>query len=57
MKKRILVVEDDLAVLKVTKMRLEHAGYEVVTAADGEQAVNQAFSGGSLEYIRVLIFT
>ena len=41
-KKRILIVEDDPSVLKVTKIRLEHEGYEVVTAVDGEQALHEA---------------
>ena len=41
-KKCILVAEDDLNVLKVTKLRLEHEGYDVLTSTDGEAAVQQA---------------
>ena len=41
-KKRILVVEDDPSVLKVTKVRLEHEGFDVVTAMDGEKALEVA---------------
>lgn len=43
-KKRILLVEDDPSVLKMTKYRLEHEGYEVVSACDGEEAIRQAES-------------
>ncbi len=32
---RILIVDDDPSLLKVLSMRLERAGYEVDTAADG----------------------
>lgn len=35
--KRILVIEDDLAILRGLKDNLEYESYEVVTAADGEQ--------------------
>lgn len=44
-KKRILLAEDDPSVLKMTKARLEHEGYDVVAASDGEGAVEQALSG------------
>jgi CheY-like chemotaxis protein len=33
---RILVVDDDQAVLDVTKLILEYEGHEVFTASDGE---------------------
>ncbi|MFC2156622.1 response regulator transcription factor [Acidobacteriota bacterium] len=35
--KRILVIEDDLAILRGLKDNLEYESYEVVTATDGEQ--------------------
>jgi DNA-binding response OmpR family regulator len=35
--KRILVVEDDLAILRGLKDNLEYESYEVLTATDGEQ--------------------
>ena len=43
-KQMILLVDDESAVLKVTKLRLEHCGYEVRTASDGEKALEAAFS-------------
>ena len=43
-KKRVLLVEDEAHVLKVTKLRLEHEGYEVLEASDGERALEQAMS-------------
>ncbi len=36
---RILVVDDDPAIVKVVRSYLEQAGYEVLTAADGERAL------------------
>jgi CheY-like chemotaxis protein len=44
-KRRILIGDDEPNVLKVTKTRLEHEGYEVVTAADGEEVLEQAVAG------------
>ena len=41
-KQRVLLVEDEAHVLKVTKVRLEHEGYEVLEALDGERALEQA---------------
>jgi DNA-binding response OmpR family regulator len=38
---KILVVEDETDVLKFAKLRLEKAGYEVITAPDGPSALNQ----------------
>jgi DNA-binding response OmpR family regulator len=35
--KRILIIEDDLAILRGLKDNLEYESYEVMTAADGEQ--------------------
>jgi two-component system NtrC family response regulator len=37
--KTILVVDDDESLRRVTELQLEEAGYEVVTAASGEQAL------------------
>lgn len=39
MSQRILVVDDDPSITKVVRGYLEQAGYEVLTAADGEQAL------------------
>ncbi len=41
-KKRILIGEDDISILKMTKLRLEHEGYDVLAASDGEQVLEQA---------------
>jgi CheY-like chemotaxis protein len=48
---RILLAEDDPAVLKVTQLRLVHEGYEVIVAMDGEQAVEQASADGAIDLI------
>mgnify|MGYP003892155719 CR=1 FL=1 len=42
MAKKILIADDDTAILEATKMLLELGGYEVQTAVDGE-AVSDAF--------------
>ena len=39
---KILVIDDDPSILKVIRMRLEAAGYRVVTAMEAEKAVNLA---------------
>src|SRR4051794_31249595 len=41
-KQIILIVEDDLKIAKALAIRLEAAGYEVMTAADGVQGVQCA---------------
>jgi CheY-like chemotaxis protein len=41
-RKRILIAEDDPSILKMTKLRLEHEGYDVVAVMDGEEALQQA---------------
>lgn len=40
--KTILVVDDEAHILAVVKMKLENAGFEVVTSEDGEDAFEQA---------------
>jgi two-component system alkaline phosphatase synthesis response regulator PhoP len=42
MKKWILVVDDEVAIVRMLKDRLESAGFEVLTAYDGAQAVEVA---------------
>ncbi len=42
MDKRILIADDDEVILKVGKFNLERAGYEVITAANGGDAVEMA---------------
>ena len=41
---KILLVEDDLSILAVTKKRLEIAGYEVITAIEGLDGLKKARS-------------
>ena len=38
-KKRILVVDDDTAILRLLSTNLKARGYEVITATDGEEAL------------------
>ena len=39
MSKRILVADDEAHILRVVSMKLQNAGYEVITAMDGEEAL------------------
>ncbi len=39
MSKKVLVVDDEPSVVKVVVFRLKKAGYEVVSAGDGESAL------------------
>lgn len=39
MAKRILIVEDEPDILKVTAFRLKSAGYEIFTVTDGAEAI------------------
>lgn len=41
-KARILLVDDEAVLSRMVAIRLESAGYEVVTAADGPQALERA---------------
>jgi diguanylate cyclase (GGDEF)-like protein len=45
-KTRILIAEDDPAIREILLFQLTQAGYEVVQAADGKEAVEQAIHGG-----------
>ena len=40
--KRILVAEDDPSIMRMTTLRLQHEGYTVVSATDGEMALQRA---------------
>jgi CheY-like chemotaxis protein len=42
MSKKILVVDDEPAILNLVENRLRANGYDVVTAADGEEGVQKA---------------
>ena len=41
-RKRILLGEDNADIRKMTQYRLEHEGFDVVTAADGERVLEEA---------------
>jgi len=43
MRKTILIVEDDVKIAKALAVRLEAAGYQVLTAPDGVEGVRRAF--------------
>ena len=38
----VLVADDDADILRLVTLRLERSGYEVMSAGDGEQALNAA---------------
>ena len=42
MPSRILVVDDEAHIVQVLTLKLRNAGYEVLTAADGEEALDLA---------------
>jgi DNA-binding response OmpR family regulator len=42
MAKKILLVDDEQALLEMVKMRLETNGYDVITAGDGQEALDTA---------------
>jgi len=43
-KKRILIVDDEQEMVKAMQIRLEHEGYEVLVATDGQEALDKARS-------------
>ena len=44
MSKKILVVDDEAHIVHVVSMKLANAGYEVLTATDGEEALELALA-------------
>lgn len=40
MKTRVLIVDDEMSILKFLRSNLEERGYAVISAADGEEALN-----------------
>ena len=40
MSKKILITDDEAYILRVVAMKLEKAGYEVITAMDGQEALD-----------------
>lgn len=43
-KYRLLLIEDDPDVIEITILRLEHAGYEVISATNGNEGLLKASS-------------
>lgn len=50
-KKRVVLADDDSSVLKMTKARLEHAGYEVLTATNGEEVLSCLRANGPVDLL------
>ena len=50
-KRRILLAEDDTSVLKMTRLRLEHEGFEVIVATNGEEALKQMAEAGAIDLV------
>jgi two-component system alkaline phosphatase synthesis response regulator PhoP len=44
MNKKILVIDDEVNVLKVIKSRLQASDYSVITSTEGEEAIKKALS-------------
>ncbi len=42
MSKRVLVVDDDESLRRVTQVQLEQAGFKTTTAADGTEALTDS---------------
>ena len=52
---RVLVVDDESQVRKPIAVTLQHAGYEVLEAADGEQAIQVLNSGDNRLMVDVIL--
>jgi CheY-like chemotaxis protein len=46
-KKKVIIIDDDIDILEATKLTLQAAGYEVVTASSGQEGLGQVRSGGA----------
>lgn len=55
MKKKILLVEDDVSVSHLYEHVLVDAGYDVVVAADGEEALELVEAGPDLVFLDVML--
>lgn len=42
MAKKILIVDDEIQLVEMVKMRLEAAGYEIISAYDGQEGLEKA---------------
>lgn len=50
-KQRIMIAEDNQDIRQLTKCRLEHEGYAVLTAVDGEDVLQQVQAGPPVDLI------
>ena len=50
MNEKILVVDDEAAIVDLIKMELDFEGYQVETAYDGQEAIEKAQSWTSLSW-------
>jgi DNA-binding response OmpR family regulator len=54
-KRKILVVEDDVQIAKVLRLELEHEGFEVEVCGDGASAIERALKGPDLIILDLLL--
>ena len=52
MNNRILVVDDEEFILTLIEFNLQQAGFEVITAMDGEMALQKRQQNARFNYIR-----
>ncbi len=52
---RVMIVDDEADVRKVVRLCLEKAGYQVIEAEDGEQAIKQIKVGDNPVFLDVII--
>lgn len=50
-RKRILVAEDDASLVKMLRFRLEHEGFVVFVARDGEEAIREVRVDGPIDLL------
>ena len=55
MKQKILVVDDESEAVELVEFNLKQAGFEVVTAADGEEAVKGFVKAGGVRRLARVI--
>ena len=54
-KGRILIIDDEEEIREILKMHLESAGYMVIEAQDGEDAINKMKEGSNLLQVGLII--
>ena len=52
---RILIIDDEEEIREILKMHLESAGYMVIEAEDGEDAINKMREGANLLQVGLII--